>query len=152
LYAKRIADIIGWKGDHGKLLWAALLHDLDEIVSGDIPKPVKAVLMKDAAAKASFHEWLNEQMAERFPWYQEETSAEIRMIVEFADALEAVVFLYEDQGFGNDTLEGVQTNMYKVATAIGKRFDAIFKCPGTAIKILKDTVELEANSNSMVVE
>lgn len=37
LYADQIATLIDWQGDRGALMLHALLHDIDELITGDIP-------------------------------------------------------------------------------------------------------------------
>ena len=91
----------------GYLLWYAALHDLDELVTGDIPSPVKhpngSVAMPDLSP-VSAHEIVGIDP----PLIDEE----LIRIVKIADILDAVMFIGEEIRFGNQEVNELYTHLF----------------------------------------
>lgn len=86
------------------LVWKeAMLHDLEEVVSGDLPGPVNACVK--AHGKHVWKHWLQDRTRDFFPWYQEEASPKVKQLVKIADLTEAVLFLSEEREMGNQYIE-----------------------------------------------
>ena len=116
IYADRIASVVmddlyryndvqGF--DRAGVMKWALTHDFDELVSADIPHPLKAAMPKDMMSVMT--SWIVEQTRKRFPkWLTGDYySPKVRAIVDVADNLERCLFLQEEQGLGNKNLEYV---------------------------------------------
>lgn len=104
IYADQIAEFIDWRGDKGALLRYAAWHDMDEVVTGDMPGPVKRRLI-DPTKLAIF---TKTQMTRLFPslaWLC--PGDEVAAIVKVADCLDEVLWLVIEQRMGNDMLQTV---------------------------------------------
>lgn len=112
LYAYLVAKLIKWEGSKTYLMLAALTHDLDETITGDIVSPVKKEII-DQERCDSFVDTL---MLDRFGSivddlvvleekmkikYFEEASA----IIKVADRMDALFFLIWEQRMGNTIVE-----------------------------------------------
>lgn len=102
IYADRIASFVGWKGDYARLMRCALIHDLFEGRSGDIPAPMKKAL--NCSGEYGYEE--ERYFKEIFPHHLEDLpyldkSMEIGAIVRVADMLEACVYLRGLAALGN---------------------------------------------------
>ncbi len=75
----------------------ALLHDLPETLSGDIPSPVHQKVKQNPEWKS----WLTARVTEFFPWYEEKPTSAVKYIVSVCDLLEACLFLKEEVEMGN---------------------------------------------------
>jgi 5'-deoxynucleotidase YfbR-like HD superfamily hydrolase len=112
LYAREIARILEWGGDYGNLMYCALVHDLDETISGDIVAPVKEKIVDKEKAKAYIHD----HMMERMPGVIKEIDRisqkgageyfEIQSIVKAADRFDALIYLIIEQRLGNGVIAG----------------------------------------------
>jgi len=103
-----LAHHINWGGDYAVLLREALRHDLDELVSGDIPTPVKKVLKAFPEAWEAFEFWTSAQLQKKLPWWKpKEVNDEISWLISIADTLEAVCYLHEEAASGNRLIGGV---------------------------------------------
>lgn len=104
-YALQIARLINWPGPYQDLMFAALLHDVEEVIISDIISPVKKAIV-DQGAMSNF---LSEQMKLRLPLietqldaiYQSIWADSIENIVKVADKVDAVIFLVIEQRMGN---------------------------------------------------
>ncbi len=95
MYSMIVARLIGWDGEFADLLAMALLHDIDELVTGDIVSPVKRSVVDKNAMSAL----LDDKMAETVPYawdllkaieQRNSRSAEIKAIVKVADELDSL--------------------------------------------------------------
>lgn len=96
-YALDVAQIIGWYKDIGGLLHYAIHHDLDEVITTDIPGPVKR----------SFGP-LNMDYTQRLEkkWFgvssdEYAVGAEIKAIVKVADRIEEIMYGAVETSLGN---------------------------------------------------
>ena len=106
VYAAQIADAIDWDGPTGMLMKYALVHDLDEILSGDIAGPAKKIIKKSTGVSWYLvTNWLRQQMIKRMAWYEywidSDWQEDIEKIVKVADLIESVLFLRDEQMLGN---------------------------------------------------
>lgn len=124
IYAKQIADLIGYSGSYSTLLWHALTHDLEEVVIGDIVAPVKYHVV-DAANASRF---IGAKMAEMLPGIQRSPVSiddkEVKLIVKAADQFDALFFTLGEQALGNQIIAA------RVPSAYEKLREAWFKLPG----------------------
>lgn len=109
MYAYHIAKLIRWNGDMSVLMYAALVHDLDEVVTGDIVSPVKRAIIDEKISGP----YILDKMTERMPIIMKELDTvyernkgsskdeEINAIVKAADRLDALLFLVIEQRMGN---------------------------------------------------
>lgn len=112
LYAMEIAMFIGWPGDRLALMHSALVHDLPEVWTGDMPRPAKRVMVQRQALQSLEQR----RMADIFPFHASayKSSAEdsqqngLREILACADSVEAVMFLADELNMGNRSV-GVPT-------------------------------------------
>lgn len=96
-----------------RVLRGAVLHDLDELLSGDIAHPAKTAYRQVPGAKEAYKAWVDERMAERVPWYVEDTNELVRNVIGISDLLEAYLFLLEEQRMGNQEVNGVASKVYE---------------------------------------
>lgn len=101
-YAAHLADLVGWNGDRGALLRAALAHDLPEAATGDIPGPAKRLLLDEWHSNRVEHCYVQS----RFPhdedaWIASKTDPEIKALVKAADILDEIMFLQTEAQLGN---------------------------------------------------
>lgn len=94
---QEISDVCSKKD----VLWAALLHDLSELVSGDIPGPINSALKRRFPG---FKQVVDGEVKRIFPWYNEDVSLLTKQIVAAMDAIEACCYLKEEIGFGNNSV------------------------------------------------
>lgn len=111
-YAREIARLIKWPGDHGNLMFRAMTHDLDELITGDIVSPVKREIIDDRRAS----EFIDAKMSERFAVIMkdldemgdedrfEQEEGQAWDIVKAADRLDALLFLVIEQRMGNSVI------------------------------------------------
>lgn len=112
-YADAIADIVEYEGDRAALLRWALWHDADEIVTGDIPGPIKRALRTEFTADLSLSMYVDDLMSKHFgPKGQAITNpslwdAKATKIIKMADMLDDCMFLCEQTRGGNTWVERV---------------------------------------------
>lgn len=108
LYARMIARVIKWDGPLDYLMFKALVHDLDESITGDIIGPAKKNIIDKDKAEA----YIDMKMAERMGalWTEfcmvednvtDEVFDDVSKITKAADILEAVIHLKVEQRLGN---------------------------------------------------
>jgi len=135
-YALRIAQMLEWKGDYSALMQESLWHDLDETITGDLPRTYKWAVNKVPGAKAGVDEIRDGLMKERFPWWDKIEDPEARMIVYLADILESVLYLYEEAGLGNSNaadpvlLDDIRDQLFNAAG----EFDDYFRTVRDTLK------------------
>jgi|SRR5580693_828765 5'-deoxynucleotidase YfbR-like HD superfamily hydrolase len=108
-YALQIARLIEWAGPYADLTFAALMHDVEEVVISDIISPVKKQIV-DEAALSNF---VFTQMKERLPLleaqiaaiYESQWGSNIERIIKVADKVDATIHLILEQRQGNAVLE-----------------------------------------------
>lgn len=101
-----LADRLGTDVSHASLTAAvlrhALLHDLPEVVTGDLPSPAN----KAAKRSPEWREWVNNATRQFFPWWGRHRPMIARPLVDhlvgIADLLEAWLHLHEERGMGNE--------------------------------------------------
>lgn len=108
IYAYQIAKLLEWPGSYTALLLHCLFHDMPEVVTGDIPGPVKRAAMDCDA----LDEYEYNQMADRFTgreWRMNHLpiseQSPIIAIRKLADALDEIFWLGHENRMGNRTLE-----------------------------------------------
>lgn len=109
IYSIIIADLIKWEGPKDQLLICALLHDIDEIVTGEICYGIKDSIID----KNKYEEFSMRQMCKITPnllMMQNKTtelkniSDEIKSIVHCADRLDALFYCAMEKAFGNGAM------------------------------------------------
>lgn len=124
IYAFQIAGLIGWQGDRGHLLWSALTHDLDELITGDIVGPVKREII-DARKTSDF---IGRKMMELMPglnikpWMGDDC----HLIVKAADQLDALLWAIGEQVLGNGIIAS------RIPSCKKKFEEAWYALPGLA--------------------
>lgn len=145
MYAREIAVLINWNGDYADLLFRALTHDLDEIVTGDICGPAKHEIIDDKRAAS----YIDTKMRERIPFIMADLdlakevaplseTTEAYQIIKAADKLDALVFLVVEKRLGNT-----------VAASHIPRSRAIFEAAWRALPAPKE--QLDELWNTVIV-
>lgn len=98
LYARQIAAKFFPKWSYGEgLLMAALLHDMSEIHTGDLPAGVKRDKNLIVNGVSDYSEmWMNPHS---------------KKIIKVADCLEAMIFIQEEKVMGNKTVKEVEIDV-----------------------------------------
>ena len=111
VYADQLATYFGWNGDRGALLRYALWHDVEELFTGDVPRPVKYKTFGGEARK-----WLDAWLTKSFPKgeWRKPDDAVLTGLVRLADCVDAVLWV---RHAGND-----HSNLL---VALHKRFMAV---------------------------
>jgi len=101
LYAEQLAELIMWDGNHVDVVRYALVHDIDETITGDIPGPVK----RAAFDKEKTWNKIRGAMAQRFGLRTvrqfHTVNAEVKAIVSVADSIDEIAYLMEETILGN---------------------------------------------------
>ena len=100
VYAKQIAELIGYK-DIKEVMWYALIHDIDETITGDIPGPIKRAAFDKKKAEEAMHDVMMHKFGADVLTDLKFTYNEVRRIVSAADSVEEVCFLMEEMSMGN---------------------------------------------------
>jgi len=115
-----IADELMCKGeriDLGKLLASATIHDVEEIIVGDIPSPTKySSSYVTTGIKALEEESAKKLLSKRmYKIWANAKSGKEGFIVELADKLAVVYKIQQEvEQYGNNTLRGHADNMIPV--------------------------------------
>lgn len=97
IYADAIAEHLGWDGPRRlHLLQAALWHDADEIVTGDIPGPVKRAIPD----RPSWESYVNDVMRQHVADYPR-AIAEEKLVLTVANLLDECAYLAGEIRSGN---------------------------------------------------
>ena len=116
-YAVAIARLIEWQGPLGDLTFFALMHDAEELVTGDLVSPVKNQIVDESL----FERFVTDQMSERLPLIQHQMTPiaespaglQIEKIVKVADKVDAVLFLITEIKLGNSSLGMLLKDAYE---------------------------------------
>lgn len=136
-YARQIGKLIGWKGSYEDLMYYALVHDLDETVTGDIVSPVKAAIVDPQKSIAYVDAHLDKTMPDvqkqcaRIHWDSPVHAKEVRLIVKAADRLDALLFLLTEVRLGNSIIQP------RVDDSLNLLREAWFALPGLIEQELK---------------
>lgn len=102
LYAGHVADLVGWNGDRGALLRSALVHDLPEASTGDMPGPAKRAMMDPERSVSVERHYMQTRFPDDFgAWLGTKGDPEIRLLVKVADLLDEIMFLQTECQLGN---------------------------------------------------
>lgn len=150
--ADLLAQHIGWGGDYAALLRESLRHDLDELVSGDIPTPVKKVLKAFPETWDAFQFWVTSQLKTKLPWWTpEDATEEISWMISIADTLEAVCYLHEEAASGNKLVGGVLEYLKGVLLAKVEKVPAsLASRKPKVIEFIVETIMRAENQNITV--
>lgn len=115
------SDILGKSADPNACAVAALFHDASEIMTGDLPTPVKYFnpsIMRDykeveRLSKKQLMTYLPDEMQETFrPLVFEETDEDVRVLVKAADKLAAYIKCVEELKTGNTEFKKAGEQVY----------------------------------------
>ena len=106
-------DILGQPADPDRCAAAALFHDASEILTGDLPTPIKyfnpaiktAYKEIETAACEKLLSMLPQQLQESYSPLLHESEPEVRVIVKAADKLSAYIKCLEELKAGNAEFE-----------------------------------------------
>jgi 5'-deoxynucleotidase YfbR-like HD superfamily hydrolase len=104
LYAKRIGELLGLSLEEmAELVWAALVHDADEMITGDVPTPSK-----------KRHLYIHrDRVLDDMGYGEPDISAYSKDILKVADVYEACMFLTDELAMGNTTVERLWVEMLR---------------------------------------
>ena len=113
-YAVAIANLVKWRGPLDALTFAALLHDADEFIAGDVVSPVKHGVFDND----KYEDFIERQMNSRLPMMRarlrvildSEHGDTIKKIIKVADKVDAVIFLILEMRMGNSGISSLLTN------------------------------------------
>lgn len=111
IYAHMVARVINWQGPKDYLMFSALLHDLDETITGDLVGPIKEYIIDEER----MHDYVDHKIYARFESLAVEHAhlegkckmrhaEEADLIIKAADRLDAVLFLIMETRRGNTTI------------------------------------------------
>lgn len=127
LYAYQIARILSWTGPLDRLMFAALVDDLDETITGDIVSPVKEEIVDKSRSERFIRNQLRERMGLLMETYDHIRScrqwSEIKAIIKVADRLDALLFLIVEHRLGNSVIEK------RIPSALDRLTEAWFSLP-----------------------
>lgn len=123
-YADGIAELIEWKGDRHRLLQHALWHDVEEMITGDIPGPVKRGIQNEhetllagahePSADMAYERYVSKMMNAHYGRKNKDLLNTARWeglsIVKVADILEDLMFAIEQYRFGNRWMDNIRIN------------------------------------------
>lgn len=124
-YSVALARLLEWKGSLADLMYLALMHDVEELLTGDLVSPVKGNIVDDSL----YERYVTEQMDQRLPGIQHQMikivespyGYQAELIVKVADKVDAVLFLMTECGMGNTKLEPLLVDaMRNLRSAWGK--------------------------------
>lgn len=138
MYAVSIARLIGWKGPLDMLMYEALIHDLDETITGDIVSPVKKEILDKAKAATYVQKFMEKRLyyiLRTYDWIFTDkavgtTLYGMDLIVKAADRLDALLFLIVEQRLGNTVIGP------RIPDALQQLKDAWWQLPGLSQHVL----------------
>tara|TARA_R100001594_G_scaffold33685_6_gene62462 strand:+ start:6053 stop:6604 length:552 start_codon:yes stop_codon:yes gene_type:complete len=105
VYAKEIAEFVNLdQSEYPMLVWVALMHDIDEMVTGDIPTP-----SKERHLYIQQHQISRDVGVDFSP--DVHLSIAAHKILKIADCFEAVMFLMDEQYLGNKTVHHLTSHL-----------------------------------------
>jgi 5'-deoxynucleotidase YfbR-like HD superfamily hydrolase len=135
LYSMEIAQFVGWDGDGGRLAVHALTHDLDEIVTGDWPSPVKRAMKSEW--REDLNDWTREKMDERSSkqsaWHLDAPNPKIKAIVKLADYVEALLYLGDECAMGNRNASPMIDYIWPRFNKFYSEFTELFEINGSRL-------------------
>lgn len=132
-YALQIARLIEWQGPLADLTFVAMMHDIEETISGDIVSPVKHEIVDEGR----YNNFIAGEMKARLPMIEtqlgvimeSEFGDQIEKIVKVADKIDAVLFLIIEQRMGNTVLaplyQDALSNLQRAWTALWGAGDVV---------------------------
>lgn len=99
LYARQIAKLIEWPGPMEELLWAALMHDQDEMITGDIVGFVKRAVVDPYKLEQFVNDGISNHSPFTVPTVT--SSDEVNKIIRVADLMDAMFFICWETLQGN---------------------------------------------------
>lgn len=143
LYSNTVADLIEWGGPRADLLQFALVHDLGEVVTGDIVAPVKRRLVSPEAES----DFVREKMGKHAPGIvrledrlrRSERFSEIRAIVKAADTLDAILFACTEYVQGNMAIGSRLPSCYE------RLRESWFALPGDMDRLQRTWLQVDAS-------
>lgn len=136
-YALQIARLVGWYRDyHAPLMEYALVHDMDEIITGDIVSPVKHAVVDPERLNTLVQPILQDRMptvtaAMIMADVPEPLRPEIKALVKAADRLDALLFLITEMRLGNTIIKP------RVEDALRLFREAWMRLPGREERLTK---------------
>lgn len=119
IYSTHLADMVGWNGDRGLLLRAALAHDMPEAATGDIPGPAKRMLMDPWHTAHVEHQYVKSRFpSDAVAWAASKNDDSIKLLIKTADLLDEIMFLQTERQLGNKNA-GTLNNL---STPLGNSF------------------------------
>lgn len=100
IYAQQVARLIQYQ-DLYEVVWFALLHDIDETITGDIPGPIKRAAFNKKKAESVMKEVMVDKFGADITVDSSFVNNEVRAIVSVADSIEEICYLMEEVSMGN---------------------------------------------------
>lgn len=136
VYTRLIADLIGWEGNRARLLTYALVHDADELITGDTVGVVKHEIIDPVRNDRFVARKLEELAPSLADLHHDslvnypELALEIKAIVRAADRLDALFFMLMEGALGNQIIRA------RVPSGTERLREAWFKMPANDIRLL----------------
>lgn len=100
IYAQQVARLIEYQ-DLYEVVWFALLHDIDETITGDIPGPIKRAAFDKKRAEEAMRDVMVDKFGADIVVDSSFVNKEVRAIVSVADSIEEICYLMEEMSMGN---------------------------------------------------
>lgn len=110
LIASRLCDLLDLSEEiRCRVVWYSLVHDLPEVLTGDLSTPLKRMLGTEAMDKLKAFEDTITVAGRPIALGQGKTPDVIRLVVKVADLIEAVAFLEQNAttGHGRDIIKRI---------------------------------------------
>jgi 5'-deoxynucleotidase YfbR-like HD superfamily hydrolase len=95
-----LCALIGYSEGY-EVLWYALLHDIDETITGDIPGPIKRAAFDKKKAEEIMQNVMIEKFGQDIVMDVTFVNSEVKAIVSVADSIEEICYLMEEMSMGN---------------------------------------------------
>ena len=114
IYAMMIADLSEITAPIEHILRAALLHDMEEAVTGDLPSLVKRTIgvAWDEVEKRGAKQLVGDMWL-RYDYWWRYDNEDLRKIVKAADILDRVMYAEEEQMRGNQAFDRIKLESIK---------------------------------------